>query len=91
MDGMWLEHVSEFQYFGDILDDSGTKLECQRVLHEALLMPVLMYGGETMMEKEKDRSRIRAHNLRNLLDIRRMDKVLNTQIREVAIIYDRSE
>ena len=30
------------------------------VLHETLLMPVLMYGNETMLWKEKERSRVRA-------------------------------
>ena len=36
-----------------------------------------MYGGETMMWREKERSRIRAvhmYNLRGLLGIRRIDK-----------------
>ena len=36
--------------------DSGVRQvyhECARVLHETLLMPVLMYGSETMIEKEK--------------------------------------
>ena len=36
------------------------QLECARVLHEALLVPVLMYGSETMLLKEKETSRIRA-------------------------------
>ena len=31
-------------------------LECARVLHETLLVPVLIYGSETMLWKEKDRS-----------------------------------
>ena len=42
-----------------------------------MLVPVPMYGGDTMLWKEKERSRIRAvkmDNLRGLLDIRRMDK-----------------
>ena len=45
------------------------------VLHEILLVPVLMYGNETMLSKVKERSRIRAvemDNLRELLGIRRM-------------------
>ena len=28
------------------------QLECARVLHETLLVPVLMYGSETIMERE---------------------------------------
>ena len=47
------------------------------VLHESLLVPVLTYGNETMIWKEKERSRIRAvpmDNFRGLLVIRRVDK-----------------
>ena len=29
------------------------KLECARVLHESLLVPVLTYGSETMIWREK--------------------------------------
>ena len=36
------------------------QLECARVLHETLLVPVLMYGSETMLWKEKEGSKIRA-------------------------------
>ena len=36
------------------------QLECASVLHETLLVPVLMYGSETMLWKEKESSRIRA-------------------------------
>ena len=35
------------------------ELQCARVLHETLLVPVLMYGSETMLWKEKERSTIR--------------------------------
>ena len=34
------------------------ELECARVLHETLLVPVLMYGNETMIWKEEERSRV---------------------------------
>ena len=47
-----------------------------RVLHEHFVVPVLMYGSETMLWKEEERSRTRAvqmDNLRDLLGIRRMD------------------
>ena len=57
------------------------------VLHETLLVPVLMYDSETMLWKEKERSRIRAvqmDNLRGLLGIRKMDRVPNARIREVC-------
>ena len=42
------------------------QLECARVLHETLLVPVLMYGSETMLWKEKERSRVRAVQMDNL-------------------------
>ena len=59
-------------------------LQCARVLHESLLVFVLTYGSETMIWREKERSRIwavRVDNLRGLLGIRRMDKVLNARIK----------
>ena len=57
------------------------------VLHETLLVPVLMYGNETMLWNEKERSRIRAvqmDNLRGLLGIRRMDRIPNAWIRKLC-------
>ena len=57
------------------------------VLHETLLVPVLMYGSKTKLWKEKERSRIRVvqtDNLRGLLGIRRMDRVLNAWIGELC-------
>ena len=114
VDGIRLEHVSEFKYFGCVLEESGTDwvecsrkvtsgrrvagaisslvnardllFECGRVLHETLLLPVLMYGSETMILKEKERSMIRdvlMYNLRGLLGIKRMDIVPNARIREL--------
>ena len=47
----------------------------------------LMCGSETVLWKEKERSRIRAvqmDNLRGLLGIKRMDMVTNAQIRELC-------
>ena len=63
------------------------QLECARVLYETLLVPFLMYSSETVLWKEKERSRIRAvqiDNLRGLLGIRRIDRVQNAQIRELC-------
>ena len=63
------------------------QLECARGLHETLLAPVLMYDSEIMLWKEKWRSKIRAvqmDNLRGLQGIKRMDRVLNTQIRNLC-------
>ena len=50
-------------------------------------MPVPTYGSETMIRKEKERSRIRAvqmDSLKGLLGIRRVDKVPNARIRELC-------
>ena len=50
-------------------------------------MPVLTYGSETMIWREKDRSRIRVvqmDNLRGVLGIRKMDKVSNARIRQLC-------
>ena len=44
------------------------QLEYARGLHETLLIPVLMYGNETMLWKEKDRSRTRPLKMDNLGD-----------------------
>ena len=55
-------------------------------MHETLLVPVLMYGSEARLWKEKERSRVRAvqmNNLRGLLGIRKMDRIPNAQIREL--------
>ena len=60
------------------------QLECARVLHETLVVPVLMYVSETMLCK-KERNRIKAvqmNILRELLGIRRMDRIPNGRIRE---------
>ena len=48
-------------------------LDCARVLHESLLVPVFTYGSETMIWRENERSRIwtiQMDNLRGLLGIR---------------------
>ena len=88
VDGIRLEHVSEFTYLVFVLDESGTDetecsqkmasrrmvagnirslvnakdllLEYARVMHETLLVPVLLYGSETMLWKEKERPRVMA-------------------------------
>ena len=57
------------------------------VFHDSLLVPVLMYGSETMIQRGKERSMIRTvqiDNLRGLLGIRRMDKVPNVRIRQIC-------
>ena len=57
-----------------MVNAKGLHLECARVLHEALLMPVLLYGSRTIL-KEKRRSKIRVvqmDTLRCLLGIMKM-------------------
>ena len=44
----------------------GLQLECVSVLYEILLLPVLMYGSETMIWKETERSRIRVVQMDNV-------------------------
>ena len=58
------------------------QLECARVLHETLLVPVLMYGSETVMERSRVRA-LQMDKLKGLLGIRRMDRVPNARIREL--------
>ena len=60
-------------------------LECARVVNSILLMLVFMYVSETVLWKEKERSRVRAvevemDNLRRLLGIKRIYRVSNAQI-----------
>ena len=94
VDGIRLEHISEFKYLLCVLGESGTDgAECSRkvasrrrvigairplinsrdlqsvrarVLHETLLVPIFMYGNETILWKEKERSRVRAVQMDNL-------------------------
>ena len=61
-----------------LVNTRGLYLDCARVLHERLFVPVLLYGSETMIWREKERSRIRAvqvENLSGLLGISRMDRI----------------
>ena len=60
---------------GSLVNARDLRIECARILNETLLVPVLTYGSETMLWKEKERSMIRVvqmENLRGLLGIRRM-------------------
>ena len=68
-----------------LVNTRDLQLECARFLHETLLEPVLMCGFETIIWKEKSRSRIRVVEMDKfggLLRIKRMDKVLNARMRE---------
>ena len=69
-----------------LVNATDLQIEWTRVLHETLLVPVLMYGIETMLWK-KERFRIRVlqiYNLRSFLGVRRMDRVPNARIRELC-------
>ena len=70
-----------------LVNAGSLQLECARVLHESLLVPVHTYGSETMIWRKKEKCRIRAvqmDNLRGMLGIRRMDKVPNARIRQLC-------
>ena len=41
-----------------LVNARSLQLECARILHEVLLMFVLLYGNETMIWREKERSRM---------------------------------
>ena len=52
-------------------------------------MPLIMYGSQTILWNDKEKSRIRAvqmHNFRGFSGIRRMDKVPNARIRELCVV-----
>ena len=49
-----------------LVNARSLQLECAWVLHESLLVPVVTYGSETMIWKEKERSSIRAVQMDNL-------------------------
>ena len=54
-----------------LVNTRDLQIECDRVLHEILLW------------KEKERSRVEKDNLRALLGIRRMDRVLDEWIKKL--------
>ena len=81
----------------DKVGTNGTEFSGKRVIvairslvnasdfHKTLLLPVLTYGSETMLWKERARIRaLQMDNLRVLLGIRRMDGLPNGQIRELS-------
>ena len=43
-----------------LVNVGGLQLECVGLLHEELLTPVPLYGSETMIWRERERSWIRA-------------------------------
>src|SRR5678816_1241927 len=70
-----------------LVNVKGLSLECNRVLHEGMLLPVLLYSSETMVWNKKYRSKVQCvqmENLRDLLGVRRIDKMRNERIRELC-------
>ena len=70
-----------------LVNTSSLQLEYARVLHKGLLVPVLLYGRETMIWREKEESRIKGvkmDNLRGLLGVNRIDRVSNARFRELC-------
>ena len=60
------------------------QLKCARMLYERFFVPVLLYGSATMMWREKERSRVKyvqMNNLRGLLGVSRINRVLNARIK----------
>ena len=63
-----------------MVNTRGLLFEWGRVVREAVLVPILLYGSETMEYMDKERSRIRAvqiDNYRGLLGIMRIYRVPN--------------
>ena len=57
------------------------------MLHNALPVPILLYGSEAMICRERKRFMIRGmqmDNLRGLFGIRRMNRVSNIRIRDLC-------
>ena len=70
-----------------LVNARSLQLECVKVVHESLIVPVLTYGSEAMIWRGKKRSRIRdvqMVNLRGSLGIRKMDKVPNARVRQLC-------
>ena len=66
-----------------VVNSRGLQLECARVLHGRLLVPVLLYGNEIVMSKN-GRCGIRAveiDNLKGLLGVTKTDRLPNAWIR----------
>ena len=64
-----------------------SSLSVARVLHKTLHVPVLMYRSETMIWKEKERSRnmmVQRDKIRCLSGIRRMDSL---KIRDTRVVW----
>ena len=71
-----------------LVNARSLQLECT-VLHESLLMPVLTYSSEAMIWKWRGLGLgLYRDDLRSLLGIRRLDKVLNAWIRQFCMVME---
>ena len=54
-------------------------------MHDALVLPVLLYGSKAVVWKEKEKSWIRVMQVDSLRDLFfvRIDKMLNARVREL--------
>ena len=69
-----------------LVNTRSLQLKYAKVLHESLLVPILTHDSERRILREKEKSRSRAvqmDNLKGLLGIKRMDKVLNSWIKQL--------
>src|SRR5678815_5674263 len=66
-----------------LVNVKGLSLECARVLHEGMLLPVLLYISETMVWNKKYRCKVQCvqmDNLRGMLGVKRINKVRNEPV-----------
>ena len=66
-----------------LVNARSLQLECARVFRESLLVPILMYGSERIIWKEKERSGIRAVQTDNLRGVLSIHGVPNARIRDL--------
>ena len=64
-----------------LVNVDGLHTECEKVLHESLLVPDCMYGSEAVVWKEKEISGIMAVKNKRLLGIYIM---VNTRFKEMC-------
>ena len=70
-----------------LVNERGLSLDCVRILHESMLLPVLLYGSECMVWDRTYRSKVQAvqmDNLRSVLGVKKIDKIRNEFIRTVC-------
>ena len=68
-----------------LVNATTLQLQYAKILHESSLVPILKYGSEAMIWRERSRIRaVQMNNIRGLLGVRRMDEVQNAQIRQLC-------